>query len=209
MKTKFEEKIENDVKIEVQLALDDDSIDMAKVDDDEFEEHMIEALHVKQKSKIKDIARGLVKKTIPGLVLSTAISALCGVLICRMGHPDFIPFAAIPFFASLLFSKDKLKYARKLGKLSRASQEKQAALAEKYASKINHPAFETSKKIIDTSKGLNAARMYKQFAKLPSQSLSEPDVETDEERLHKEIINEYRCSSMECDELYDEYLEKC
>lgn len=209
MKTEQEIKIENDIKAEIQLDLDDDSIDMLKVSDEEFEDYLLAHAHFMQTNYLKAMSKGYVKTATRFLLANTAVSSLVGVALSTANpiHPmRSATTALITMIPGLLFSLPKYYDARRIGKLSRTSQELRPELAKKYFSKEKLKIYWLCEQLVDGINPLeNLLEERQKLAQYAAENKTNIDTEEKEE-LHHQIVAEYLKYAEYCDAAYNSFL---
>lgn len=210
MKTEHDNIIEKEIKAEIQLDLDDDTIDMLNVSDSEFEDYMLAHAQFKQTMLLKSIASDYAKTGGKWLMANVGASTGLGLsLACAnpMQPLHSASWAILTLLPGLLFSIPKFDCARKIGKLSRASQEERRDLAMKYLSEDPSLLLAVCENVIEASTQLETLVSEKKCidARNAARQCTAEDIE-ERENLHREIVNEYLNYSDYCDLAWDDYV---
>lgn len=210
MKTEQEIKIENDIKAEIQLDLDDDSIDMLNVSDEEFEAYMLNHARFLQTEYLKAMSKGYAKTSTKFLLANVAVASLAGLTLATTTdlHPvRSVSAALLTLIPGMIYSIPKYYDAFKIGKLSRCSQESRPALAEKYFSKEKLKVYWLCEQIVDNIRPLENLMAEKQ--KIAQYAALDEGVEIaaeEKEDMHRQIVAEYLKYSEYCDAAYNSFL---
>lgn len=211
MKQETQKRIEEAIKAEIQPDIADDNVDLLNVSDEEFDCFMLYHARFKQTSLLKLIASDYAKKGAKFALANIGASSLLGLTLAATNplHPvHSATWALLTTIPSVIYCVPKFDFARKIGKLARASQDYRQNLAEKYlVDEEEAPIFKLCEQVID---GINPLEdLFAQKQALDKQSADGKIAEiTPEEanNLHCDIMEEYMAYSDYCDAACDYYL---